>query len=100
MYMIGFKCRVVGATSELPLGVARPPVWCEDDRSKCVVGAKQMIYWHQAERNNIEVEGKDLSGNRRSPGYNQKLGFKDGALTLRLTAKHILTLVSHSRCAK
>lgn len=79
MYMAGYKCKVTGARSTTPIATAKPPVWCEDDTSKCVKGAKQMIYWHQMEGNNIEVQGYDLSGHPKSPGYNNKLGFSDGA---------------------
>jgi len=79
MYMMPFKCRVNGASSTTPVAPAQPPVWCEDDTSKCVRGAKQMIYWNQLDGNNIQVSGNDLSGSPKSPAYNNKLGFSDGA---------------------
>ncbi|KAG6909396.1 hypothetical protein DXG01_000697 [Tephrocybe rancida] len=79
MYHQGFKCKVTGATSTNPVAVAKPPVWCEGDSSKCTTGAKQMIYWHQLDGNNINVSGQDLSGQPKSPAYNQKAGFPDGA---------------------
>lgn len=79
MYMTPFRCKVTGSTSTTPIGTARPPVWCEDDPSKCVTGPKQMIFWHQASGDNIEVEGFDLAGTLKSPGYNTKCGFHDGA---------------------
>lgn len=79
IYMEGFKCTVTGATSTTPLGTPKPAVWCEDDPSKCVSGPKQMLIWNQAEGNNIEVEGYDLAGSHKSPAYNAKCGFKDGA---------------------
>ncbi|SJK99699.1 uncharacterized protein ARMOST_03010 [Armillaria ostoyae] len=79
MYMLPYKCKVTGATSTIPVAKGKPPVWCEDDRSKCVSGPKQMLYWHQAEGNNIEVSGYDLSGSPKSPGYNTKCGFSSGA---------------------
>ncbi|KAF9013080.1 hypothetical protein BDQ17DRAFT_1342697 [Cyathus striatus] len=79
MYMQGFRCRVVGATGSAKLATASPPVWCEDDTSKCVGGAKQMVFWNQQDGNNIEVSGNDLSGQPRSPTYNAKLGFKNGS---------------------
>ncbi|KAH8830497.1 hypothetical protein DL96DRAFT_1593181 [Flagelloscypha sp. PMI_526] len=78
MYHNAFRCKVTGATSTAPVGKPKPPVWCEDDASKCVKGPKQMIYWHQASGNNIEVKGNDKSGNAKSPAYNSKLGFLDG----------------------
>ncbi|KAG6816494.1 hypothetical protein H0H87_005575 [Tephrocybe sp. NHM501043] len=78
MYHQGFKCNVTRATATNPLAIAKPPVWCEDDPSKCTKGAKQMIYWNQLDGNNIKVSGQDLSGQPKSPAYNQKLGFPDG----------------------
>ncbi|KDQ25667.1 hypothetical protein PLEOSDRAFT_1045409 [Pleurotus ostreatus PC15] len=84
MYMLPYRCTVtnVSPTSSLRLAPAQPGVWCEDDPSKCTRGAKQMIFWNQAEGNNIEVSGSDLSGHPRSPAYNAKLGFADGASVL------------------
>ncbi|KAG2047952.1 hypothetical protein BDR06DRAFT_963293 [Suillus hirtellus] len=79
IYMQGFKCMVTGATSTTPLATPKPPVWCEEDQSTCTQGAKQILIWNQAEGNNIEVSGFDLSGNAKSPAYNSKCGFKDGA---------------------
>jgi hypothetical protein len=78
MYHQPFKCKVTGATSTTPVATPKPPVWCEDDPSKCVKGAKQMIYWNQQEGNNIQVDGYDLSGEFKSPAYNAKCGFSDG----------------------
>ncbi|KAF2459869.1 hypothetical protein BDY21DRAFT_413702 [Lineolata rhizophorae] len=66
MYMQGFKCNVTGATATSPVAPARPPVYCEDDLSSCVQGAKQMIVWQQAEGDNIEPSQS------KSPGYNPK----------------------------
>jgi len=43
MYMQGFKCKVTGATSTAPLAKAQAAVYCKDDPTKCVKGAKQMI---------------------------------------------------------
>jgi len=83
MYMEGFRCIVTNVNTETasPLGFPKPAVWCEDDATKCQDGPKQIIAWHQAEGNNIEVTGKDKSGSPKSPGYNMKLGFKNGAQT-------------------
>ena len=78
MYMEGFKCKVTNAKSTTPVGTPKPPVWCEDDQSKCVQGPKQIMIWNQLEGTNIEVEGEDLSGSQKSPAYNAKCGFKDG----------------------
>jgi hypothetical protein len=78
MYFQGFKCKVTGATATGAIAAAKPPVWCEDDQSKCVKGAKQMLFWKQADGNNIDVSGQDLSGAPKSPAYNSKCGFGDG----------------------
>jgi len=79
MYHQAFRCKVTGATSTAAVAPPKPPVWCEDDPSKCVKGSKQMIYWNQQEGDNIEVSGMDLSGHPKSPAYNAKCGFSDGA---------------------
>lgn len=47
MYMQGFKCNVIGATSNIPLAKAQAPTLYRDDPSKCVVGAKQTIAWNR-----------------------------------------------------
>ncbi|KAG6898397.1 hypothetical protein C0992_004108 [Termitomyces sp. T32_za158] len=67
-----------GVTGDDAVAPGVPAVWCEDDPSQCISGAKQMIYWNQAEGNNIEVSGTDLAGDPRSPAYNAKLGFVNG----------------------
>ncbi|KAH6899228.1 hypothetical protein BKA70DRAFT_1231144 [Coprinopsis sp. MPI-PUGE-AT-0042] len=68
-----------GATSTTPVAAPQPPVWCEGNPDACTKGAKQMVYWNQAEGNNIYVDGFDNSGGHKSPGYNGKCGFWDGA---------------------
>lgn len=78
MYMEGFKCKVTNAKSTTPVGIPKPPAWCEDDQSKCVQGPKQIMIWNQLEATNIEVEGMDLNGDPKSPAYNAKCGFHDG----------------------
>jgi hypothetical protein len=42
MYMQGFRCRVTGKTGSSAVAPAVPPVWCEDDKSKCIQGPKQV----------------------------------------------------------
>ncbi|KAJ4475502.1 hypothetical protein J3R30DRAFT_3772371 [Lentinula aciculospora] len=79
MYFEGIRCQVTPGSDPKPLGTPQPAVWCEDDTSKCVTGPKQMLFWHQASGDNIEVDGLDLAGEFRSPGYNAKCGFSDGA---------------------
>jgi hypothetical protein len=73
MYMQGFKCKVTGANSTTPVAPAVPPVYCADDASKCVKGAKQMIVWHQLEGNNV------FPPDGVSPGYNEAWGWSNGA---------------------
>jgi hypothetical protein len=79
MYMAGLKCKVTGVTGTAAVAPAQPAAWCEDDPTSCTKGARQLIYWHQLEGNNIDVTGSDLAGEPRSPAYNAKLGFSDGA---------------------
>ncbi|KJA19114.1 hypothetical protein HYPSUDRAFT_204854 [Hypholoma sublateritium FD-334 SS-4] len=79
IYQTPFRCRVTGATSTTPVAAPKPPVWCEGNSGACTKGAKQMIYWNQNERNNIVVSGLDQVGEPKSPAYNSKLGFPDGA---------------------
>ena len=78
MYMHPYRCRVTGTPGTAAIGRAVPPTWCEDNTASCTPGPKQMIYWNQAEGDNIEVSGRDLSGMPRSPAYNAKLGFANG----------------------
>jgi len=78
MYQNAFRCQVLGSTSTRKVGKGQPPVWCEDDPSKCVKGPKQMIAWNQLTGDNIEVDGWDLSGGHKSPGYNTKCGWTPG----------------------
>lgn len=73
--MQGFKCRVTNVESTTPLAKAQAPVYCENDKTKCVRGAKQMLAWHQAEGNNIET----MQG--VTPNYNDKCGWAEGAQT-------------------
>ena len=62
----------------MPIAQGKTAVWCEDNQSNCVKGAKQMLYWQQLTGNNIKVDGNDLSGEPKSPAYNTKCGFEDG----------------------
>jgi len=71
-YMQGFKCNVTGATSTAPLAKAQAPVYCADDASKCVTGAKQMIAWKQLTGDNV------VTPDGASPGYSEKCGWTDG----------------------
>lgn len=47
MYMQNHRCKVTGSTSTKTLGTPKPPVYCEDDLSKCVKGPKQMMAWNR-----------------------------------------------------
>ncbi|KAJ7142133.1 hypothetical protein C8R43DRAFT_582201 [Mycena crocata] len=79
MYHLPYRCKVTGAKSNKAVGAPKPPVWCENNPGGCTSGPKQMIYWNQADGNNIQVDGYDANGERKSPAYNAKLGFPDGA---------------------
>ena len=78
--MIGYNCKVTNVKpTARALAPAQTPVWCEGEPDKCVKGAKGMIVFNQLEGNNIDVNAFQMDGMWRSPGYNQKTGFKDGA---------------------
>ncbi|KAK0186079.1 hypothetical protein F5146DRAFT_936667 [Armillaria mellea] len=79
MYMHPFRCTVTGATGTTAVGTPQTPVWCEDDQSKCISGPKKFIIWNQNEADTVSVDGYDLAGEPRSPGYNTKMGFDGGA---------------------
>jgi hypothetical protein len=83
MYMQPFRCKVVGenaivTTYKVRPKSAKPPVWCQDDSTKCVKGAKQMIYYNQLDGNNIDLTGKDNEGNPRKPAYDMRYGYANG----------------------
>ncbi|KDQ07356.1 hypothetical protein BOTBODRAFT_180784 [Botryobasidium botryosum FD-172 SS1] len=79
MYMGGYRCRVTNAKNTKPVATAKPPVWCEGNPGACTQGAKQMVFWQQLEGNNVVLSGNQADGQAKSPGYNMKMGFKDGA---------------------
>ncbi|CAG7847402.1 SubName: Full=Uncharacterized protein {ECO:0000313/EMBL:CCA68161.1} [Serendipita indica DSM 11827] len=81
IYMHPYRCKVSGRTGTRKLATAKPPVWCEDDQTKCVKGAKQMVAWNQLDGNNVILTGKQRDGLSKSPGYNMKMGFSNGAQT-------------------
>jgi hypothetical protein len=45
--MAGYKCNVTGSTSTKKVAPAQVAVYCEDDATKCVKGAKQMIAFNR-----------------------------------------------------
>ncbi|TFK27578.1 hypothetical protein FA15DRAFT_723035 [Coprinopsis marcescibilis] len=70
-YMQAFKCTVTNpdlTISPTTISPAQPPVWCEDDLTKCIKGPKQMIYFLQLDGNNVEVDGVDRDGKQKKPG--------------------------------
>jgi hypothetical protein len=78
--MIGYNCKVTDVKpTARALGQAKTPVWCEDEPEKCIKGPKGMIVFNQLEGNNINVDGNQKDGGPKSPSYNQKTGFQDGA---------------------
>ena len=77
IYMHPYRCKVSGAGTR-QLAPAKAPVWCEDDATKCLKGAKQMIAWAQLDGNNVFVSGTQKDGGWKSPAYNMKMGFYNG----------------------
>ncbi|KAF4996308.1 hypothetical protein FGRMN_4559 [Fusarium graminum] len=73
MYMQNHRCKVTGSTSTKKLGKPKPPIYCRDNPTKCVPGPKQMMAWNQAGGNNANPT------NGKTPAYNQRMGFMDGA---------------------
>ena len=47
MYMANYKCHVTNTSSNRKLAPAKAPVYCKDNQSACVKGAKQMIAWNR-----------------------------------------------------
>ncbi|KAI0833672.1 hypothetical protein BC628DRAFT_1308198 [Trametes gibbosa] len=81
-YMNGFKCNVTGSTSNTPLAKPQLPRRCGADPDfgkpdavpgNCTYGAKQPLYWFQAERNNM------FEGTYAPPFYTDLYNFRDGA---------------------
>lgn len=72
MYMANYRCHVTGTTSTKKVAQAQPPVYCGNDASKCLPGAKQMIAWNQASGNNVQVP------NGASPAYGTNMGWTPG----------------------
>ncbi|KAF9519655.1 hypothetical protein BS47DRAFT_1336747 [Hydnum rufescens UP504] len=79
MYMHPYRAKVTNSKSTKVVAPAKPPVWCEGTPSTCTKGAKQMVFWNQADGNNIVTTGYQADGSPKSPGYNMKLGFQNGA---------------------
>ena len=79
-YMIGYNCKVTNVKpTARALKPAKTPVWCEGEPDKCIKGPKGMTVFGQQEGNNINIDGYQKDGLFKSPGYNQKTGFADGA---------------------
>lgn len=45
--MQNYRCHVTGSQSTKTVAAAKAPVYCADDSSSCVQGAKQMIAWNR-----------------------------------------------------
>ncbi|KAF8442202.1 hypothetical protein L210DRAFT_3611694 [Boletus edulis BED1] len=82
MYMIGFQCGVTGSTSNVGLATPKVARRCGADPENgkkdavpgnCTYGAKQPLYWFQAEGNNM------FEGTYAPPFYNDLYNFKEGA---------------------
>ncbi|PVG03262.1 hypothetical protein CPB86DRAFT_695511 [Serendipita vermifera] len=97
MYMMPHKCKVTGATSTTPLAPAVPPQWCDDDETQCVQGPKQMIFWNQQDGNNVVTTGTQRDGDWKSPGYNMKMGFREGKVYI---VYLVYCLTKNHRCSE
>lgn len=93
MYMANYRCNVTNSVSTRKVAPAKPPVYCKDDQTKCVRGAKQMIAWNRmyisfppklqvqkiltllAEKTGNNINTPDGA----SPGYNEGCGWSPGA---------------------
>ncbi|KAI0775242.1 hypothetical protein BD413DRAFT_611566 [Trametes elegans] len=81
MYMNTFRCQVTGDVGSQPIGKPAVPRRCGPDPElnrpavpeNCTVGAKQPMYWHQAEGSNM------FEDPNTPPAYNALYGFADGA---------------------
>jgi hypothetical protein len=81
-YMNGFQCRVTNSTSTVGLATSKVARRCGADPANkkpdavpgnCTYGAKQPLYWFQAEQNNM------FEGTYSPPFYNDLYNFRDGA---------------------
>ncbi|CCM02225.1 uncharacterized protein FIBRA_04305 [Fibroporia radiculosa] len=81
-YMNGFRCNVSGSTSTVSLAAPQVARRCGADPANgrpeaspgnCTYGAKQPLYWFQAEGNNM------FEGTYSPPFYNDLYNFLDGA---------------------
>ncbi|KAL0571173.1 hypothetical protein V5O48_010788 [Marasmius crinis-equi] len=103
MYFFPYRCNVTGTPGTKPLALpARPPNWCDvqlpltttpsanntkpgkgevQTLGSCYKGSKQMLFWNQLEGDNIEVLDGELGERLGSPGYNEKVGYRNGAQT-------------------
>ncbi|KAF8553904.1 hypothetical protein OG21DRAFT_1497392 [Imleria badia] len=82
MYMNGFRCNVSNSNSNVPLATPKVARRCGADPANgkpnaapgnCTYGAKQPLYWLQAEQNNM------FEGYYSPPFYNSLYNFQDGA---------------------
>ncbi|BGP49633.1 hypothetical protein JCM10450v2_005534 [Rhodotorula kratochvilovae] len=76
-YMTGFLCKIDGATSTAKWDDPQNAVWCAEDPSKCVTGARRPMYAYN-NPNNVP-EWDSTNPNAKRPGYNSDWGWKDGA---------------------
>jgi hypothetical protein len=71
--MTPFVCDVTNSTTTKKLGKAIPPVKCDTNKAKCIVGAKQPMYWENKEGNNM------LEPGHYAPTYSNAYNYKEGA---------------------
>ncbi|GAA6016275.1 hypothetical protein JCM10207_000454 [Rhodosporidiobolus poonsookiae] len=76
-YMTGFLCKITDATSAARWSEPQDAIWCGDDPSKCVKGARRPMYAYNTP-NNIPFWDEN-DPNAKRPGYNSNCGWDDGA---------------------
>ncbi|GAA5864749.1 hypothetical protein JCM8547_008296 [Rhodosporidiobolus lusitaniae] len=75
-YMTGFLCKIDGATSTQRWDTPQDAVWCGDDTSTCLKGAKRPLFAYNNPNNVPWWDSEDPNAKR--PGYNTDNGFFDG----------------------
>jgi hypothetical protein len=77
-YQTPLRCNVTNPGSEVIQTPAKPPTWCEGAPQDCTSGPKQGIYFN-VEQSNVVLTGYQADGSEKSPNYNLKMGFSNGA---------------------
>lgn len=76
MFMTYHRCKVVNTKTFKKIGKPKPPVPCRSDRTKCVKGAKNPIYW-VSDRGNVAPGWPEGT----PPYLDADMGYMEGAQT-------------------